>query len=154
MVAPWTSGTGVRKYEAGRKKCGIHSVIRRKQKKYNSSTPEIITKNKLCRDFYATAPIQKWVADITEFKIPVEKKKLYLCAILDLYDIYPISYVISCRNDKICSFLSFGFVYFTSDVLFHNWRDNYVMIWFIICYISLYANCYLWGTLLWTNTRK
>ena len=89
------------------KKCGIHSVIRRKKKKYNSSTPEIITENKLSRDFYATAPNQKWVTDVTEFKIPGEKKKLYLSAILDLYDRYPISFVISCRNDNNLIFKTF-----------------------------------------------
>ncbi|MDD2970490.1 MAG: IS3 family transposase [Lachnospiraceae bacterium] len=38
------------------KKCAIHSVIRKKKKKYNASTPETIAENKLSRDFYATAP--------------------------------------------------------------------------------------------------
>lgn len=89
------------------KKCGIHSVIRKKKKKYNSSTPETIAENKLNRDFYATAPNQKWVTDVTEFKIPGEKKKLYLSAILDLYDRYPISYVVSCRNDNKLIFKTF-----------------------------------------------
>ncbi|MFR2511109.1 MAG: integrase catalytic domain-containing protein [Lachnospira eligens] len=31
---------------------------------------------------------EKWTTDVTEFKIPGEKKKLYLSAILDLYDRY------------------------------------------------------------------
>ena len=60
------------------KKLGIHSVIRRKQKKYTSSTPEAVAENRLGRDFYATAPNEKWTTDVTEFKIPGEKKKLYL----------------------------------------------------------------------------
>ncbi|MBH1942597.1 IS3 family transposase [Mobilitalea sibirica] len=89
------------------KKCGIHSVIRKKKKKYNASTPETIAENKLNRDFYATAPNQKWVTDVTEFKIPGEKKKLYLSAILDLYDRYPISYVVSRRNDNKLIFKTF-----------------------------------------------
>lgn len=89
------------------KKCGIYSVIRKKKKKYNASNPEAITENKLSRDFYATAPNQKWVTDVTEFKIPGEKKKLYLSAILDLYDRYPISYVVSCRNDNKLIFKTF-----------------------------------------------
>ncbi|MFR7629111.1 MAG: DDE-type integrase/transposase/recombinase [Lachnospira eligens] len=54
----------------------------------------------LGRDFYATAPNEKWTTDVTEFKIPGEKKKLYLSAILDLYDRYPVAYVISTRNDN------------------------------------------------------
>ena len=78
----------------------IHAVIRKKKKKYNYSTPEATAENKLKRDFYATEPNQKWATDVTEFKIPGEKKKLYLSVILDLYDRYPVSYVISCRNDN------------------------------------------------------
>lgn len=52
------------------------------------------------RNFYASAPNQKGSTDVTEFKVPGEKKKLYLSAILDLYDRYPVSYAISCRNDN------------------------------------------------------
>ena len=89
------------------KKLGIHSVIRKKKKKYTYSTPETVAENKLSRDFYATAPNQKWATDVTEFKIPGEKKKLYLSAILDLYDRYPVSYVISCRNDNKLVFKTF-----------------------------------------------
>ena len=62
--------------------------------------PEQEAENKLKRDFNATAPNEKWSTDVTEFKVPGEKKKLYLSAILDLYDKYPVSYVISCRNDN------------------------------------------------------
>lgn len=59
------------------------------------------------REFYTDAPNQKWVTDVTEFKVPGEKKKLYLSAILDLYDRYPVSYVISCRNDNRLVFKTF-----------------------------------------------
>lgn len=86
----------------------IHSIIRKKKKKYNSSTPEETADNKLKRDFYATAPNQKWATDVTEFKIPGEQKKLYLSAILDLYDRYPVAYVISCRNDNKLVFNTFN----------------------------------------------
>lgn len=90
------------------KKLNIHSVIRKKKKKYQSSTPEAIADNKLKRDFYATAPNQKWATDVTEFKIPGEKKKLYLSAILDLYDRYPVSYIISYRNNNKLVFDTFN----------------------------------------------
>ena len=89
------------------KKLGIHSVIRKKKKKYTSSTPVVVAENKLSRDFYATAPNEKWATDVTEFKIPGEKRKLYLSAILDLYDRYPVSYVISTRNDNKLVFKTF-----------------------------------------------
>ena len=72
------------------KKLNIHAAIRKKKKKYNSSTPETTAENKLKRDFNATAPNEKWSTDVTEFKVPGEKKKLYLSAILDLYDKYPV----------------------------------------------------------------
>ena len=90
------------------KKLNIHSVIRKKKKKYKSSTPETVAENKLKRDFYATAPNEKWATDVTEFKIPGEKKKLYLSAILDLYDRYPVAYVVSCRNDNKLVFSTFN----------------------------------------------
>lgn len=89
------------------KKLGIRSVIRKKKKKYVSSTPEAVAENKLGRDFYASAPNQKWVTDVTEFKVPGEQKKLYLSAILDLYDRYPVAYVISTRNDNNLVFKTF-----------------------------------------------
>lgn len=89
------------------KKLSIHSVIRKKKKKYNSTTPETTSENKLNRDFYATAPNEKWTTDVTEFKVPGEKKKLYLSAIIDLYDKYPVSYVISSRNDNNLVFKTF-----------------------------------------------
>lgn len=89
------------------KKLGIHSVIRKKKKKYISSTLETVSENKLGRDFYATTPNEKWATDVTEFKVPGEKKKLYLSAILDLYDRYPVAYVISTRNDNRLVFKTF-----------------------------------------------
>lgn len=89
------------------KKLGIHSVIRKKKKKYASSTLETMAENKLNRDFYAAAPNEKWVTDVTEFKIPGDTKKLYLSAILDLYDRYPVGYVISTRNDNRLVFKTF-----------------------------------------------
>ena len=89
------------------KKLGIHSIIRKKRKKYAFSSPETVAKNKLGRDFYASAPNEKWVTDVTEFKVPGEQKKLYLSAILDLYDRYPVAYVISTRNDNSLVFKTF-----------------------------------------------
>ena len=89
------------------KKLGIHAVIRKKKKKYPSSKPETVVENKLNRDFNATAPNEKWVTDVTEFKVPGEKKKLYLSAILDLYDRYPVSFVVGTKNDNRLVFKTF-----------------------------------------------
>lgn len=80
----------------------IHSVIRRKRKKYQSSTPETTADNILNRDFFAEAPNRKWATDVTEFKWyedPVVHK-LYLSVILDLYDLSTVAWVVSGRNDN------------------------------------------------------
>ena len=79
---------------------GVKSVIRRRRSKYKSTTPEISAENVLSRDFNATRPNEKWTTDVTEFKVAGTKKKLYLSAILDLYDRSVVSYVISTRNDN------------------------------------------------------
>lgn len=89
------------------KKLGIHSVIRKKKKKYAYAKPDETAENILHRDFYASAPNQKWTTDVTEFKVPGGKKKLYLSAILDLYDRYPVAYVVSSRNDNRLVFKTF-----------------------------------------------
>lgn len=82
------------------KKMEIHSVIRKKKKKYKPSSPETTAENTLKRDFNAARPNEKWATDVTEFKIPETGKKLYLSVILDLYDRIPVAYVISRRNDN------------------------------------------------------
>ena len=84
------------------KELNIHSVIRRKRKKYQHSTPEATAENLLSRDFYAEAPNLKWATDVTEFKWYRGSKvqKLYLSAILDLYDRSVVSWVIRGRNDN------------------------------------------------------
>ena len=91
------------------KAIGIHSVIRKQPKKYKKATPERTAKNVLKRDFSASAPNEKWVTDVTEFKWyegPV-CRKIYLSAILDLYDRSVVSYVISRRNDNRLVFQTF-----------------------------------------------
>ena len=87
----------------------VHSVIRKQPKKYRKSTPERTAENVLKRDFNASSPNEKWVTDVTEFKRyegPV-CHKLYLSAILDLYDRSVVSHVISRRNDNKLVFQTF-----------------------------------------------
>lgn len=68
----------------------LKSCIRRK--KYNSYKGRYgkAAGNILSRQFSATGPNQKWVTDVTEFKIGGEK--LYLSPILDLYNGEIIAY--------------------------------------------------------------
>jgi len=72
----------------------------------SSKNPEHISKNYLNRQFHADAPNLKWLTDVTEFKYILnetgayETRKVYLSAILDLYDRRIVSYVISSHNDS------------------------------------------------------
>ena len=63
---------------------GIKS-IQRPKRRYNSYQGSIgkIANNLLKRDFKADKPNQKWVTDVTEFK--VHDRKLYLSPIIDLF---------------------------------------------------------------------
>jgi transposase InsO family protein len=74
-----------------------------------ASNPQHIAENLLNRKFHADAPNQKWLTDVTEFKyyIGLEKHKVYLSAILDLYDRRIVSYVIRDTNDNPLVFETF-----------------------------------------------
>jgi transposase InsO family protein len=69
--------------------------------------PEQVRENILARDFSADYPHQKWFTDVTEFKVPGQKKELYLSAIIDLYDKSIVSYVISNSNNNKLVFDTF-----------------------------------------------
>jgi putative transposase len=91
------------------KTLNIHSVIRRKQRKYSYASPETIAENILKRDFNATKPNEKWVTDVTEFKWyegPIVHK-MYLSAIVDLYDRSVVAYALKNRNDNKLVFDTF-----------------------------------------------
>ena len=74
-----------------------------------ASNPQFIAENILNREFYADAPNEKWLTDVTEFKYYTgqEKHKVYLSAILDLCDRRIVSYVLSERNDNPLVFKTF-----------------------------------------------
>ena len=88
---------------------GICAQIRKKQRQYPKTKPDQVAENLLRREFNASRPNEKWATDVTEFKIPGANKKLYLSAILDLYDRSPVSYVVSKRNNN-------GLVFKTYDL--------------------------------------
>lgn len=68
--------------------------------------PQYIAENILDRQFNADAPNEKWLTDVTEFHyyVGIEKRKVYLSAILDLYDRRIVSYVINDRNNNALVF--------------------------------------------------
>jgi transposase InsO family protein len=67
-----------------------------------AANPQFIADNILNREFKADAPDQKWLTDVTEFKYHsgIEVHKIYLSAILDLYDRRIVSYVIGDSNNN------------------------------------------------------
>lgn len=77
------------------KQLGLKCEIR--ARKYRSYKGQIgkVDPNKLQRDFKADRPNEKWVTDVTEFRVGEEK--VYLSPILDLYNGEIISYNLSRR---------------------------------------------------------
>jgi putative transposase len=88
-----TNGTVYRYMRLNR----VQSVIRKKKHKYGKLAHHHIP-NLLQRDFSTTRPNQKWSIDISHL-FPIGKK-LYICAIKDLYDKSIIAYTLSRLNDN------------------------------------------------------
>ncbi len=106
---------------------GLKSIIRRKRPNYIKSTPEVTAENVLNRDFKAAVPFEKWLTDVTEFKyyVGVEVKKIYLSAILDLYDRRIIAYKIGDSNNNELVFSTFDeavSLYPNAKPIFHSDR--------------------------------
>jgi transposase InsO family protein len=82
---------------------GIRSTVKYANKgcTRRADNPQHIAENLLNRDFHADKPNEKWLTDVTEFKWyeGIEKHKIYLSAILDLYDKRIVSFVIRDSND-------------------------------------------------------
>ena len=67
-----------------------------------AKNPQYLAENLLDRKFSAEKPNEKWLTDVTEFKWyeGIAVHKVYLSAILDLYDRRIVAYVIGDRNDN------------------------------------------------------
>lgn len=85
-------------------KIGVQSSIKWRPKSCikADTNPAHIAENFLNRDFHADKPNDKWLTDVTEFKYykGIETRKIYLSAILDLYDRRIVSFKISDHNDN------------------------------------------------------
>ena len=71
--------------------------------------PQHIAENILNREFQADSPNEKWLTDVTEFKYYTgpQVHKIYLSAILDLYDRRIVSFVIGDSNNNALVFDTF-----------------------------------------------
>ena len=74
-----------------------------------ADNPQFIAENILNREFTAEKPNEKWLTDVTEFKWyeGITVHKIYLSAILDLFDRRIVSFVIRDRNDNPLVFDTF-----------------------------------------------
>ena len=75
-----------------------------------AKNPQYLAENLLDRQFSAEKPNEKWLTDVTEFKWyeGITVHKVYLSAILDLYDRRIVAYVIGDRNDNPLVYKTFG----------------------------------------------
>lgn len=75
----------------------------------SSKDPQCTAGNVLNRQFHADKPNEKWLTDVTEFKWyeGITVHKVYLSAILDLYDRRIVAYVVGERNDNPLVFKTF-----------------------------------------------
>jgi transposase InsO family protein len=85
----------------------IKSLIRRKRYNYIKVKPEQVGDNLLNRDFTASHKNEKWLTDVTEFKAIGCKQKLYLSAIIDLYDTSVVAYKMGLFNNNQLAFATF-----------------------------------------------
>lgn len=74
---------------------GLKSTVRPKKYQSYKGVEGETAKNSLKRDFEATRPNEKWVTDVTEFKVAGEK--LYLSPVLDLYNREIIAFTMDTR---------------------------------------------------------
>ena len=90
------------------RKLGIKSTIKYANNgcTRQAKNPQHIAENVLNRNFHADKPNEKWLTDVTEFKWyeGMEVHKVYLSAILDLYDRRIVAYEIRDRNDNLLVF--------------------------------------------------
>ncbi len=85
----------------------IKAKIRVKPKHHKKVTPQVTAENLIARDFSASKPNEKWLTDVTEFRIKGTTRKLYLSAIINLYDSSIVAYKVSPRNNNELVFQTF-----------------------------------------------
>jgi len=73
----------------------LKSVVRPKKYRSYRGTVGKVAANLLARNFVAQRPNQKWVTDVTEFK--VAQQKLYLSPVMDLYNGEIVAYEMASR---------------------------------------------------------
>lgn len=131
---------------------GIECKIRRKRK-YNRVSAEMDTSpNLLNRRFTSEAPFIKAVTDVTEFNLGAQK--IYVSALIDLYDGAVMSLAMSTSNDTELVMSMFDgisqsdlaklkMIHSDQGVLYRTYRyHDYMAFWQIQQSMSRRGNCY------------
>ncbi|MCF3159782.1 IS3 family transposase, partial [Pseudomonas juntendi] len=71
----------------------LRSLVRPKKYRSYKGVVGTIAPNLLERNFIAQRPNQKWVTDVTEFKVAQEK--VYLSPVMDLYNAEIVAYEVA-----------------------------------------------------------
>lgn len=87
---------------------GLAPAYRRRPRRYSSYAGETdeapanipLDEETGSHDFRAAAPNEKWVSDITEFRLP-DAPKVYLSPIVDLFDSKPVAWSIGLHPDHL-----------------------------------------------------
>lgn len=97
-------------------KLNLKSLVRPKKYRSYKGQPGKIAANLLERNFVAQRPNQKWVTDVTEFKLG--SKKLYLSPVMDLYNGEIIAYQTATRPcfDLVAGMLDKAFAHLKGPV--------------------------------------
>jgi transposase InsO family protein len=80
---------------------GLRPVYLRRRRRYSSyageldeAPPNLLLRGDGTHDFSAARPNERWVADVTEFRLPGDPRKVYLSPVVDLYDSRPVAWSI------------------------------------------------------------
>ena len=103
---------------------GLKSLRQSSKKLYRKENS--VKTNVLNRDFFADGVNQKWVSDITYFKL--KNKTYYICVIIDLFSRKVISYRISQKNSTQLTKKTFQYAFEhrepNGELVFHNDRGS------------------------------
>lgn len=103
---------------------GLKSLRQSSKKLYRKENS--VKTNVLNRDFFANGVNQKWVSDITYFKL--KNKTYYICVIIDLFSRKVISYRISQKNSTQLTKKTFQYAFEhrepNGELVFHNDRGS------------------------------
>lgn len=61
--------------------------------------PNLLLRGDGSHDFSADRPCEAWVSDITEFRLPDDDRKVYLSAVVDLFDGKPVGWAVGTSPD-------------------------------------------------------